>query len=238
MFFYDPLYLLVIGAGMLLAFVPQMWLKNVFAQFSETATSRRQTGAEVARAILNANGLTHVTVEPVEGVLSDHYDPGAKAVRLSHDNYYGASIASVAVAAHEVGHAIQHAKSYTPLVLRSSMAPVVGIGSQMGPILLMVALMMGATSQFMPDWAILLAWLGVVLYGAAVLFHFVTLPVELNASSRATTLLASGHYLTPQEMPGAKKVLTAAAFTYVAAALYALMQLIYFIWRIMMSSRR
>lgn len=230
--FSDPLYLVVMLVGLALAFLPQMILQGVYRTYSQVNSQRGMTGAEVARKILNDNGLSDVTVEMTPGQLSDHYDPSAKAVRLSEDHYYGSSVAGVAVAAHEVGHALQHAHGYYPVVLRSAMVPAVNLGSNLGPILLMISLGMGATSQAMPDWAFGLAILGVVMFGAAVLFHMVTLPVEFNASARANTILSNSNYLMPDEMPGAKKVLAAAAFTYVAAALYALIQLLYYVWRI------
>lgn len=233
MFYFDPFYMMVMILGSILVFVPQMWLRNVFAKFNEVPNSRRQSGAEVARAILRSQGLSNVGVEAVPGELTDHYDPTSRTVRLSENNYSGDSIAAAAVAAHEVGHAIQHAQGYSPLVLRASLAPVFGLGSQLGPLLLMISLGIMATSHAVPQWALTLAWAGVALYGSTVLFHLVTLPVEINASQRATTILATSHYLTPQEMPGAKKVLTAAAMTYVATALYALMQLLYFVFRVL-----
>jgi Zn-dependent membrane protease YugP len=151
--------------------------------------------------------------------------------------YHGSSVASVAIAAHECGHAIQHAKGYVPVVLRSAMVPAVNIGSNLGPWLIVIALGLGATSQAMPQWSWTLAWLGVALYGTAVAFHFVTLPVELDASGRALKVLETQHFLSADEMSGAKKVLTAAAFTYVAAALYALIQLLYFVLRLLGSRR-
>jgi uncharacterized protein len=237
MFFYDPLYMVVMLVGMALVFLPQMWLKNVYGKYNEAPSSRGMTGAEVAEAILRENRILDVQVEPTSGFLSDHYDPTSKKIRLSEDHYYGRSIAGVAVAAHEVGHAIQHAQGFAPVVLRSSLVPVVNLGSQLGPILLMVALGIGFTSHIMPSWAWNLAWVGVLLYGSTVLFHTVTLPVEIDASSRATKILAGSRYLTTQEMDGAKKVLTAAAFTYVATALYALIQLMYYVFTIINSRR-
>lgn len=230
--FADPLYLFVMIIGLVLSFAPQMILQGIYKRYAEVPTQRGMTGAEVARKILADNGLHDVVVEATPGVLSDHYDPGARAVRLSQDHYYGGSVAGVAVAAHEVGHALQHAKGYYPVVLRSAMAPIVSIAGNMGPILLMVSLGLGFTSQVIPDWAYPVALAGVVMFASAVLFHMVTLPVEFNASARANTILSDSSYLTPDEMPGAKQVLMAAAFTYVAAALHSLIQLIYYIIRL------
>jgi Zn-dependent membrane protease YugP len=234
---HDPVYLIIMVIGMALVFLPQMWVKNTVARFSEVHTARNFSGREIAQRILSEHGLSQVSVEMVDGFLSDHYDPAAKAVRLSSDVYQGHSIASVAIAAHECGHAIQHAKGYLPVVIRSSMAPVVGFGSSIGPWLLIIAFGLGASATIMPGWAYNLAWVGVILYGLAVAFHVVTLPVELDASGRALKVLETQQYLSRDEMSGAKKVLTAAAFTYIAAALYALMELIYWVSRLMGSRR-
>jgi Zn-dependent membrane protease YugP len=237
MFFYDPLYSLLMLVGMVLVFVPQMWVKNTVARFSDVRSSRGASGREVARSILSEHGLGDVSVEMVAGVLSDHYDPTQRVVRLSPDVYQGNSVASVAIAAHECGHAIQHAKGYFPVVIRAALVPVVNLGSGLGPWLIIIAMGLGVTSHVMPGWAWNLAWLGVVLYGLAVAFHFVTLPVELDASGRALKVLKTSHYLATDELSGAKKVLTAAAFTYVATALYALIQLLYFVMRLLGSRR-
>jgi Zn-dependent membrane protease YugP len=235
--FNDPLYMLVMLAGLVLVFVPQMWVKSTIGKFSEIRTSRGVAGRDVARAILNDHGLNNVDVEMVDGFLSDHYDPLSKTVRLSPDIYHGNSIASVAVAAHECGHAIQHAKGYVPVVIRSAMVPAVNFGSNLGPLLLMLSLGLGFTGHVMPAWAWYTAWIGVALYGTAVAFHCVTLPVELDASGRALKVLESRYFLNADEMSGAKKVLTAAAFTYIATAMYALMQLLYYVFRLLGSRR-
>lgn len=236
MFFHDPLYMVIMLVGMALVFLPQMWVKNTVAKFSEVGTARGYTGRDVARQILSEHGLSSVDVEMSDGFLSDHYDPTAKVVRLSPDVYQGSSVASVAVAAHECGHAIQHAKGYYPVVIRSSLVPLANLGSQMGPLLLMLAVFLGLGSQ-MGGMGFYVALAGVALYGMAVAFHFVTLPVELDASGRALKVLETHNYLNGQEMSGAKKVLTAAAFTYVATALYALMELLYWVFRLMGSRR-
>jgi len=237
MYFHDPMYLLLMVVGMALVFVPQMWVKNTFARFSEVRTSRGMSGRQVAQVILGEHGLSQVSVEMVDGELSDHYDPGERVVRLSPEVYNGSSISSVAVAAHECGHAIQHAKGYYPVVLRSAMVPAVNLGSNLGPLLIMGAAMLGAFSHAAPSLSVSLAWVGVILYSLAVAFHFVTLPVELDASGRALKVLESHSYLTREEMGGAKSVLTAAAFTYIASALYALMQLMYYVFRLLGSRR-
>ncbi|MEB3288176.1 MAG: zinc metallopeptidase [Vampirovibrionales bacterium] len=233
MFYMDPGFMLVSLIGMGLAFIPQMWLKNTYSKYSEQMSARGYTGAQVAEAILRDNQLHNIPVELTPGELSDHYDPMKKAVRLSEGNFNSRSIAGIAVAAHEVGHAIQHAKGYQPVVWRSALLPAVNIGSNLGPILLMIALGIGFTSKIVPDWAYMLAWGGLLLFSTSLLFQVVTLPVEIDASRRALAILSNGHYLTVNEVPAAKKVLTAAAMTYVAAALYSLIQVLYYAMRIM-----
>ena len=168
------------------------------------------------------NSINDVAVEAVAGSLTDHYDPGAKKLRLSEPVYSQPTLAAVGVAAHEAGHAIQHATKYGPLVLRSTLVPVANIGSQAGPLLAMAGLAL--------SFPILLN-IGILLFGGAVLFYVVTLPVEFNASSRALALLKRDNVLSQEELSGAKKVLTAAALTYVASALTALMNLIVLILR-------
>ncbi|MEM0951648.1 MAG: zinc metallopeptidase [Cyanobacteria bacterium P01_H01_bin.74] len=237
MFFYDPMYMVIMLIGSVLVFLPQLWVKNTVKKHHETLTAQGMRGCDIANRILADNGLHHVSVELSQGELSDHYDPSVKAVRLSPEIYQGRSVSSAAIAAHECGHAIQHAKGYYPVVVRSAMVPAVNLGSNLGPLLLMAALFLGASSQVMPDWAWLLAWAGVALYGMAVAFHFVTLPVEFDASFRAMKILKTSHYLNKNELSGAQSVLTAAACTYMASALYALMQLLYYVMRIMGSSR-
>jgi uncharacterized protein len=236
-FMSDPIYMVVMGVGSLLVFLPQMWVKKTVESYSQVPASRGFSGAQVAEALLRENQVYDVGVEMVEGVLSDHYDPSAKKVRLSRDNYFGQTVSGVAIAAHEVGHAIQHATGYYPIVVRGALAPVVNIGSQLGPMLFFVSIGITASGALMPDWAWALAWLGVLLFGTAVVFHIITLPVEINASMRALKIISGSHYLTETELPGAKKVLTAAAFTYVAAALYSLIQLLYFVFRLLNSRR-
>ncbi|WP_303673877.1 zinc metallopeptidase [Vampirovibrio chlorellavorus] len=236
MFFHDPLYMVIMLVGGALVFLPQLWVKNTVARFSEVRTARGSSGQSVARRILDEHGLRDVPVEMVDGFLSDHYDPGQRVVRLSPEVYQGSSVASVAVAAHECGHAIQHVKGFYPVVVRSSLVPLANLGSQMGPILLMLAVFLGLGSK-MGGMGFYVALAGVVLYGLAVAFHFVTLPVELDASGRALKVLQGNYYLNQDELSGAKKVLTAAAFTYVATALYALMELLYWVFRLLGSRR-
>ena len=238
MFFHDPLYLLIMLAGMALVFIPQVWVKKTVARFSEVRSSHGYSGYQVAREILSEHGLSNVSIEMIDGALTDHYDPTQKVVRLSQDIYSGNSVSSVAIAAHECGHAIQHAKGYYPVVIRASLLPVANIGSNLGPTLLMVAVMLGVFRHAAPGFSLSLAWAGVIFYAMATAFHFVTLPVELDASGRALKVLEGSHYLERSELPGAKKVLTAAACTYIATALYALIELLYWVFSLLGNSRR
>jgi uncharacterized protein len=232
MFGFDPLGLVLSVVGMGLVFLPQWWVKSTYNTFRERPTQRQMSGAEVARQMLALHNISQVVVEETPGELSDHYDPGARAVRLSPDNYRGSSIAAATIAAHEVGHAIQHNQGYVPVVIRSQLAPVFGVGAQVGPLLLMASLFLGVGMGLSPDLAWMLGMVGVGLFGLSVLFHMVTLPVELDASARALKVLKTNQFLTAEEMPGAQKVLFAAAMTYVSVALYSLMQLAYYIYQL------
>jgi len=194
------------------------WKTRVtFQKFASVRTSRNITGAEVARGILSGYGVSNVAVESIPGELTDHYDPIHKALRLSKVVYESSTISALGVAAHEAGHAIQHAKGYNPIKVRSAIMPIVSVTSYMAIPLFFIGLLMS-----MP----ILIRLGIFLFSGVVAFHFVTLPVEFNASKRALAFLQNGSYLTPEELKGAKKVLDAAAMTYVAAALMALMNLL------------
>lgn len=176
------------------------------------------TGAETAQRILHATGLYDVRVERVEGTLSDHYDPRTKVVRLSEAVYDSASIASIGVAAHECGHAIQHSKAYAPLKIRNALVPVVNVSATISWPMIIIGLIMGG-STFLID-------LGIILFSTAVLFQLITLPVEYNASKRAVVQLASNGILYGDELKQTKKVLNAAALTYVAAAAATILQLL------------
>jgi Zn-dependent membrane protease YugP len=219
--FFDPTYLLLLPA-MAFAMWAQHKVKSTYERFSTVPAANGLTGREMAASIMSRNGVDDVRVEAVGGVLSDHYDPRVKVVRLSADNYGGRSIASIAVAAHEVGHVLQHHQRWLPLALRSQIAPVAGFGSTLAMPLFIVGLFFG---RGMP-WGTWLMDAGIVFFAAAVLFHLVTLPVEFDASNRALAQLTSSGSLMPQEVAGAKKVLDAAALTYVAAAAMAALQLV------------
>lgn len=220
MFFWDGTMVLLIPA-ILLSLYAQFKISTAYKQYSKIRSQSGLTGAQVARALLNSNGLYDVRVEPIGGHLSDHYDPRIRVIKLSDDVYQGSSLSSVAVAAHETGHALQHATGYFPLQLRSSFVPVANLGSGAGPMLIMVGL-------FMPSFGWLLQ-LGIFAFAFAVLFQIITLPVEYNASHRALSLLQKDNLLHKEEVRGARSVLNAAALTYVAAALAAVLQLARFI---------
>lgn len=235
---FDPLYMILFVVGLPLIFLPQWWVKSTVNKYKAVNAGQGYSGAQVAKAILEDQGIRDVGVELVAGELSDHYDPSHKMVRLSADIYHGQSVTAAAIAAHEVGHAIQHHQGYYPVVLRSAMVPIVNLGSQLGPMLIMFSLMLMAMHVLSPGMGLMVAWVGVFGFAAAVAFHFVTLPVEIDASMRALKILKSHRYLSQTEMGGAQAVLTAAASTYVATALYSLMQLAYWVFRVVMASQR
>lgn len=216
MFLYDPTMIILIPA-VLITMYAQMKVSSTFNHYSQVPSHCGMTGADVARCILNQNGLYDVPIERVSGQLSDHYDPQSRVVRLSTDVYGSSSLAALGVAAHEVGHAIQHDTGYLPLYIRNTVIPVTQIGSYAAIPLFMLGLFMGSES---------LARLGVLLFGAIVFFQLVTLPVEFNASSRALATLGGEGFLDATELKGTSKVLKAAALTYVAAALMAVLQLL------------
>lgn len=220
MFFFDPLYLILALPGLLLGLWAQARVRGTFNKYSKVRTSRSMTGAEIARFLLDQQGLMDVRIEETQGFLSDHYDPRTRVLRLSSDVYRTPSVAAAGVAAHEMGHALQHANGYAPLKLRSAIVPAVQFGSSLAPILFLIGFLLNFTS---------LAWLGIILFGLAVLFSLITLPVEFDASKRAKALLANNGILMPQEASGVEKVLNAAALTYVAAAVAAIGQLLYYV---------
>lgn len=205
---------------MALGFWAQHRVKSTFAKNLQVHVANGMTGAQVARRILDANGLNEVPVEETPGSLSDHYDPRSRSVHLSPNVFREASIASTAVGAHEVGHAIQHAKSYAFFKFRSALFPAVQFASNIWMVLLIGGLLLGALQ---------LAWLGVLLYAVAVLFQFVTLPVEFDASRRAKQQLQDLGLVASNEGTGVQATLNAAAWTYVAGALAAVAQLLYFL---------
>lgn len=224
MYYFDSTFLIILP-GILLALFAQYRIKSTFSRYSEVMARSGLTGARVARNMLDAAGLGDVPVNRVQGTLTDHYDPIHRALNLSESVYDSASIAALGVAAHECGHALQHLESYGPLKLRSAVVPTVNIGSSLSwPIFLV-----GLISGWRP---LLLA--GILLFSLTVLFTLITLPVEFNASRRAMAVLESEGYLSWEELDGTKKVLNAAALTYVAAALSAILNLL----RLLVLARR
>jgi Zn-dependent membrane protease YugP len=199
------------------AMIAQIQVKSTFTKFTRVGSYRKMTGVEVARAILDRNGLNHIVLEPVAGTLTDHYDPKHDRIRLSQPVYNSDSIAAISVAAHEVGHALQYAQGYQPIRLRNTFLPLANIGSKMLPLLILA----GFFFRIVP-----LVDLGILFYLFAVLFHIVTLPIEFNASSRAIAELVDGHYILEEEISASKKVLGAAARTYVASAAVSIMELV------------
>lgn len=214
MIFHPMDFLIFIAFG--LSLWAQFKVKGNFNKWSEVGASSSLTGAEVARKMLDDHGLQHIPVEMTPGFLSDHYDPTAKVVRLSESVYQGTSIASISVAAHEIGHAIQDKEAYKSLVFRHKMFPFANFGSGIAPFLLLGGFLLQATS---------LIGVGIILFSLAVAFQLVTLPVEFNASNRAKDYLVVEGVITNEEEHGVKKVLGAAALTYVAAALISVLEL-------------
>lgn len=221
--FFDSTMLLLIPA-LLLSLYAQSKVKGTFDKYSRVAAASGLTGMEVAKRLLSANGINDVKVEHVAGNLTDHYDPRDKTVRLSDAVYNKRSLAAIGVAAHEVGHAIQHNQEYGPLAFRSGLFPVVNLGSKLWMPLFMIGMFMGYSGFGMG-----MIYAGIALFSTVVLFQLITLPVEFNASSRAIDLLEQQNILSGLEAGPAKKVLDAAALTYVAAAVMSLMQLLRFI---------
>jgi len=219
--FFDPTFLMLLPP-MAFAFWAQWKVKSTFERYARVRAANGLTGRDMARRIMARNGVSDVEVEAVGGVLSDHYDPRVRKVRLSEHNYTTGSISAIAVAAHEVGHVLQHQQGYFPLQLRSGMAPVVGLASTAAMPLFFIGLLFGPRMPFSGT----LMDLGIVFFSGAVLFHLVTLPVEFDASRRALAELTTSGAVLPEEVSGAKKVLDAAALTYVAAAAMAALQLV------------
>lgn len=226
-------YLLILGIGLLLAMVAAGRVRSTFQRWSQVPSRSGFTGAQVAQAILQANGIADVTIEPVHGQLTDHYDPSSKTLRLSEPVYHSNSVAALGVAAHEVGHAIQHAHRYAPLQFRSAWVPVASIGSNLSWIVLMIGLGMAYAGS-----GATVAWIGVLLFAASTLFTLITLPVEFDASKRALVSLQQGGVLAADELDGARSVLNAAAMTYVAAAITSLMHLLHYVVMVLGAGRR
>lgn len=216
-FYYDSYYLLLVIPALLIATFAQVKVQSTFKKYATVLSRRGKTAAELCREILDKSGLSSVAIERTSGNLTDHYDPRTNVVRLSDSVYDSTSVASIGVAAHEAGHAVQHATGYAPIRWRNAVLPVANLGSRLAiPVILIGVLM-----SFEP-----LVTAGIILFSALVLFQLVTLPVEFNASRRALATLKNNNMLDETELAGSKKVLSAAAMTYVSAALVSAMQLL------------
>lgn len=220
-FYFDPMYLVFALPALLLALYAQFKVQSAYRKYSRIPNTRGVTGLEAAQWLLQANGLGHISVEGAPGQLTDHYDPRRKVLRLSRGVAHSRSIAALGIVAHEVGHAVQDARAYAPLRLRSGLVPVVTLGSWLGPILFILGILIGLTN---------LAWLGVIFFSGSVVFALITLPVEWDASNRALRMLRSYGLVGSQDLEGAKKVLSAAALTYVAALAQAISTLLYYLF--------
>jgi hypothetical protein len=231
MFFLSPTYLLFMAPALILMMLAQWYVSSAYRKWSQVQASSRLSGAEAAQRLIRNGGLYDVQVEGVGGNLTDHYDPRKKVLRLSQGVYEGRSVAALAIAAHELGHAVQDNVEYFPLRLRSALVPAVNIGSSLGWLLIIIGLVIRWTD---------LAWLGVLVFSGGALFALATLPVELNASARAKQLLSeSGIIMGEDERRGVNNVLNAAALTYVAGLVTAVLQLLYFASMVMgMGGRR
>lgn len=227
--YFDPMYFVFALPALILAMYAQWRVRSAVGKYSKMFTGRGVTGGSVARALLDAYGLPDVAVEQTRGVLSDHYDPISRTLRLSGDVFGTPSVAAVGIAAHEAGHALQHAEGYWPLQVRSAIVPVVKFGSWLGPLVFFGGLLLNMTN---------LAWVGIFLFGGVALFSLVTLPVEFDASRRAKALLAKHGFASGAELVGVNRVLDAAALTYVAGLAQTLSTLLYYVFLLTGSRRR
>lgn len=215
--YFDYYYLILVAPALLLSLYAQVKVKSTFAKYSKINTQRGISGKEAAKLLMRTNGISDVGIQPVAGSLTDHYDPASKMLKLSELVYDKISVSAVGVAAHETGHAIQDKERYAPLILRGTLVPLANIGSAAGPYLAMAGIIFSIN---------FLLTIGIILFAVAVLFYIVTLPVEIDASRRALQVLESNAVLSQEELRGAKKVLTAAALTYIASALTAVANLL------------
>jgi len=231
MFFYNPSYLIFMLPAMILMMLAQGYVSSTYRKWSRIANRTKISGAQAAQRLISAGGLYNVQLESTRGQLTDHYDPRSKVLRLSEGVYNSPSVAAVAIAAHELGHAMQDQEGYFPLRVRSAIVPAVNIGSYLGWILIIIGMLLRMTE---------LAWLGVIVFSGGAIFALATLPVELNASARAKRLLVeTGIIYGEDEQKGVNSVLNAAALTYIAGLVTALLQLFYFASMVMgMGGRR
>jgi len=226
--FFDPMYLVFAMPALILAFWAQWRVQSAYNKWLRIRNSRGLTGQQAAYTLLNYNNLGHISIEGSPGQLSDHYDPRTKTMRLSPDVANSPSVAALAIVAHEIGHAAQDAEAYVPLKLRSAIVPAVQIGSWLGPILFFIGFFLAG--YYRSAFGYQIAWIGVLFFAGALVFAFVTLPVEFNASARAKAMLTEAGLIYPDETKGVSSVLDAAALTYVAAAAQALSTLLYYVF--------
>lgn len=220
--YFDWTYFFLVLPAMIFALIASAGVDSTFKKYSKQLSSRGITGAQAARLVLDRNGLQNIPIEMISGKLTDHYDPRANVIRLSADVYSGTSTAAIGVACHEVGHAIQHATGYTPIKIRTAIVPITNIGSKLAVPLILI----GMIFAFLGEFFVWLAYIGLAAFSLTVIFQLVTLPTEFNASHRSLETIRENGILTADELRGAKKVLTAAAMTYVAALAVALGQLL------------
>lgn len=222
MIWYDYYYLILVVPALLISLIAQFNVKKAYSSMAKIQNAKRITGAEAARRVLSHYNINNVHIEITQGKLTDHYDPRSNVIRLSPEVFSGTSIASVGIACHEAGHAAQHAQSYAPIKMRNAVLPVANLGSSMGFTIAILGYFMGLD---------IVVNIGIILFAAVVLFQFITLPVEFNASSRALKVINETNMLYDEELPKARKVLRAAALTYVASLLVSVMSLIRLVLR-------
>lgn len=225
---FDPMYLVIVGPAILLALWAQFKVKTAYAAASQVPSHTGYSGCDAARLVMDQAGVEGVDIEEVSGQLSDHYDPRYKVLRLSGAVFHGRSLAALGIAAHEAGHAIQHSHGYAPLALRNGLVPLASVGSNLSMVLIVIGLVLAGAGSLLGQTALLA---GIGLFSLTVLFQLVNLPVEFNASSRAREALLTTGLVSPQEDVTVKRVLSAAAMTYVAATITAVLTLLYYLFR-------
>ena len=221
-YYFDWTYVVLVLPCVILSLIASASVNSTFQKYSRQLSARHITGAEAAQRVLSANGVSGVRIESVSGKLTDHYDPRANVIRLSEDVYGSTSTAAIGVACHEAGHAVQYAQDYAPIKLRAAIIPITNIGSKLA----MPLILLGLVLSFLEDFSYFFIYLGIACFGLSLVFQLITLPVEFNASRRALRAIEEGNLLTQEEQRGAKKTLTAAAMTYVAATAVSLAQLL------------
>lgn len=234
--YFSPGYMLVMLASVVLIGGASWKVKRTYTRWAGVPNSSGQTGKQVARLILDSAGLHDVGINIIDGELTDNYDPREKVLNLSQGTAYNASVAAEGIVAHEIGHAVQDARAFAPMRLRSAIVPAANLGSQLGPVIIIAGLILGAVSYSLRGFGFQIAVAGLLLFAAVTVFHVVTFPVEVDASRRALTLLRETGLVTPDEVAGARSVLTAAALTYLAALFASLLQLMY--WGLQVFGRR